>query len=89
MTMLNAMVADTKTHADAMIVWMRLDPKQWEAVAYGQPVNKLYGNAMLVRPIGGVEQAHTDWVLEKLVPHLCLAVQTLPPNWRIPQEHVA
>ncbi|WP_315729828.1 hypothetical protein [Bradyrhizobium sp. SZCCHNRI2010] len=87
--MRNAMVADTKKHAEAMIAWLRFDPNQWEAMAYGQPVHQLYSNAMLIRPARGVEQEHTDWVLEKLVPNLCLRVQTLPPSWSIPQEHVA
>jgi hypothetical protein len=89
MTMLNAMVADTKKAAEAMIAWLRLDPKQWEPVVYGQVVTKLYSNAKLIRPISGVHQAHTDWVLEKLIPNLCLSVSTVPPHWGIPQEHVA
>lgn len=87
--MLNAMVADTTRHAEAMIAWMKLDPKLWEAVPYGHPVTKLYSNAMLIRPVRGVEQEHTDWVMGQLVPNLCLHVRTLPPMWRIPQEHVA
>ncbi|MEY9138528.1 hypothetical protein ABIE79_010056 [Bradyrhizobium diazoefficiens] len=89
MTMLNAMVASSKKQAEAMIAWLRLDPKEWEPIAYGDAVTKLYSNAKLVRPSEGVEQAHSNWVLEKLVPNLCLAVSTVPPQWRIPQEHVA
>jgi len=85
----NAMVASSKTQAAAMIAWLKLDPKDWEPVVYGQPITKLYSHAKLVRPSGGVVQAHTDWVLEKLVPSLCLSATTIPPNWRIPQEQVA
>jgi hypothetical protein len=87
--MLNAMVADTKKAAEAMIAWLRLDPKQWESVVYGHVVPTLYSNAQLVRQISSVQQAHTDWVLEKLIPNLCLSVSTVPPHWGIPKEHVA
>lgn len=85
----NAMVASSKTQAAAMIVWLKLEPTEWEPVVYGQPVTKLYTHAKLVRPSDGVVQAHTDWVLEKLVPNICMHVTTVPHNWRIPQEQVA
>jgi hypothetical protein len=89
MTMLNAMVASSKTHATAMIHWLGLKPEEWEPIAYGDPIHKMFANARLVRPSEGVSQEHSDWVLEKLVPYLCLNCTTVPPNWRIPQEHVA
>jgi hypothetical protein len=85
----NAMVASSKRQAAAMIAWLKLNPDDWEPVAYGDPVTKLYSHAKLVRPSEGVDQAHSDWVLEKLVPNLCRTVSTVPPNWKIPQEHVA
>ena len=37
----NAMVASSKTQAAAMIVWLKLEPKDWEPVVYGQPATKL------------------------------------------------
>jgi hypothetical protein len=86
--MLNAMVASTKRQAKAMIALLKLDPNQWEPVIYGQPIKKLFGHAKLIRPSEGVERSHCDWVLEKLVPNLCLTVTTVPPNWSIPQKHV-
>jgi hypothetical protein len=85
----NAMVASSKRQAAAMIAWMKLDADNWEPVAYGDPVTKLYAHAKLIRPSEGVYQEHTDWVLEKLVPNLCLTASTIPPNWKIPQEQVA
>jgi hypothetical protein len=45
-------------------------------------------NAKLIRPSEGVERSHCDWVLGVLVPNLCLTVTTVPPHWRIPQQHV-
>jgi len=86
--MLNAMVAATKRQAEAMIAWLKLNPHEWEPVIYGQPIKKLFGHAKLVRPSEGVERSHCDWVLEQLVPNLCLTVSTVPTNWKIPQEHV-
>ncbi|MGJ4945092.1 hypothetical protein ACQR1W_31335 [Bradyrhizobium sp. HKCCYLS1011] len=86
--MLKAMVADSKKHAEVMIAWHNLDPKEWEALAYGQPVTKLYSVAFIIRPLRGIEQHHTDWVLEQLVPSVAQDVHTLPASWRIPQEHV-
>lgn len=82
------MVASSKRQAEAMIAWLKLDPKVWTAVAYGDPVKQLYSHAKLVRPSEGVFREHCDWVLEKLVPNLTLTVTTVPPNWKIPQEHV-
>ncbi|SHH05572.1 hypothetical protein [Bradyrhizobium erythrophlei] len=87
--MLNAMVASTRKHAEVMIAWLKLNPKEWEPIAYGDPVAKLYSNAKLIRPCIGVEQEHVDWVLEKLVPNLCLAVSTVPAHWMIPQRMVS
>ncbi|WP_029083422.1 hypothetical protein [Bradyrhizobium sp. th.b2] len=87
--MLNAMVAATKRQAEAMIAWLKLNPHEWEPVIYGQPIKKLFGHAKLVRPSEGVERSHCDWVLETLVPNLCLTVTTVPANWRLPQEHVS
>jgi hypothetical protein len=72
-----------------MIAWLRLDPTEWVPLVYGQPIKNLYQNVKLVRPTEGVVQEHTDWVLGKLVPSICLTVTTVPPNWRIPQEQVA
>ena len=85
----NAMVASSKRQAEAMIAWLKLNPDDWEPLAYGAPVTKLYSHAKLVRPSEGVDQAHSDWVFEKLIPNLCLTASTIPPNWKIPQEHVA
>ena len=85
--MLNAMVAATKRQAEAMIVLLKLNPHEWESVVYGQPIKKLFGHAKLIRPSEGVERSHCDWVLEQLVPNLALSVTTVPPNWKIPQEH--
>jgi hypothetical protein len=83
------MVADSKKHAEAMIVWCKQDPKEWEALAYGQPVANLYSVAFIIRPLRGVEQHHTDWVLEKLVPNVAHEVHAMPASWRLPQEQVA
>ena len=88
MTMLNAMVASSKKQAEAMIAWLKLNPAEWEAVAYGDHIYKMFAHAKLIRPSEGVHQEHTDWVLEKLVPYLCLTCTTVPPSWRIPQEQV-
>ena len=77
-----------KKQAEAMIAWLKLSPGEWEPVAYGDKIDKLFSHAKLVRPSDGVHQEHTDWVLGKLVPNLCLTVSTIPPNWKIPQEHV-
>jgi hypothetical protein len=84
----NAMVASSKRQAAAMIAWMRLSPDEWVPVVYGQPLESLYQHAKLVRPSEGVFREHCDWVLEKLVPNLCLTITTVPPHWKIPQEHV-
>ena len=84
--MVSAVVASTKRQAEAMIVLLKLDPTEWVPMIYGQPINNLYQHAKLVRPSEGVLQEHCDWVLEKLVPRLCLTVTTVPPHWRIPQE---
>lgn len=86
--MRNAMVASSKRQAEAMIEWLKLNPEEWEPVTYGQPVKKLFQHAKLIRPSEGVFKEHCDWVLEKLVPNLCLTVTTVPPSWRIPQEHL-
>lgn len=72
-----------------MIAWLKLNPDEWEPVVYGEPIKKLFQHAKLVRPSGGVFKEHCDWMLEKLVPNLCLTVTTVPPHWKIPQEHVA
>lgn len=82
------MVASSKTQAEAMIRWLGLDPLEWVPVTYGQEIKNLYQHAKLIRPSEGVFKEHADWVLEKLVPRLCLTVTTVPPFWRIPQEHV-
>jgi hypothetical protein len=86
--MVSAVVASSKRQAEAMIAWLKLDPVEWVPVFYGQKINNLYQHAKLVRPSEGVFKEHCDWVLEKLVPNLCLTATTVPPNWRIPQEHV-
>ncbi|MGX9944887.1 hypothetical protein ACTG4Q_20710 [Bradyrhizobium denitrificans] len=86
--MLNAMVASTKRQAEAMIALLKLNPTEWEPVIYGQRIKKLFGHAKLIRPSEGVERSHCDWVLGSLVPNLCLSVTTVPPHWKIPQEHV-
>jgi hypothetical protein len=88
MTMLNAMVAATQRQAEAMIALLKLNPHEWQAVTYGQPIKQLFGHAKLIRPSEGVEKSHCDWVLGSLVPNLCLTVTTVPPHWKIPQEHV-
>ena len=72
-----------------MIAWLRLDPIEWVPVVYGQKLANLYQHVKLVRPTEGVHQVHSDWVLEHLIPHVVRFVETVPPNWRIPQEHVA
>lgn len=89
MTMLSAMVASSKKQAQAMIAWLKLNPEEWEAIAYGDPIHKMFIHARLIRPSEGVLQEHSDWVFEKLLPYLCKSCTTIPPNWRIPQEHVA
>ncbi len=83
------MVAATKRQAEAMIAWLKLNPHEWEPVVYGEPIKKLFGHAKLIRPSEGVEKSHCDWVLEQLVPNLAMSVTTVPPNWKIPHEHVA
>jgi hypothetical protein len=84
----NVMVASSKRQAAAMVAWLKLDPDAWVLLAYGDPVSQVYAHAKLVRPSEGVDHAHADWVLEKLVPNLRLTATTVPPNWRLPQEHV-
>jgi hypothetical protein len=86
--MLNAMVASTKRQAEAMIAMLKLNPEQWIPVIYGQEIKNLYQHAKLIRPSDGVTRAHCDWVLGVLVPQLCLTVTTVPPHWKIPQEHI-
>lgn len=85
--MANVVVAGTKTHAQAMIKWMRLDPDVWDAVAYGDPINKIYYSAKIVRPVEGIEQRHYDWVLEKLIPSVRNdgSAVTVPPSWKLPE----
>jgi hypothetical protein len=89
--MKSIVVADSKRHAQAMIAWLKLPADRWQAVAYGDKLTEIYEHAKLVRPASGVLQAHTDWVLERLVPHVAMHghVSTLPRNWSIPQEQVA
>jgi hypothetical protein len=82
------MVASSLRQAEAMIAWLKLDAKEWEPVVYGQSIKQLYSHAKLVRPSEGVFKEHCDWVMEKLVPNLCLTVTTVPPHWKIPQEHI-
>ncbi|ARQ95368.1 hypothetical protein [Bradyrhizobium phage BDU-MI-1] len=86
--MVSAMVASSKTQAEAMIRWLALDPLEWVPVAYGQQINNLYQDVKLVRPSEGVHKEHVDWVLEKLVPRVCKFITTVPPYWRIPQDHL-
>jgi hypothetical protein len=90
--MLNAMVASTKKQAEALIAILarrgEIEPNQWIPVTYGQEIKNLYQHAKLIRPSEGVTKEHCDWVLGMLVPHLCLTVTTVPPHWKIPQEHV-
>jgi hypothetical protein len=86
--MRSAIVADSKAHASAMIAWLKLDPTIWEPIVYGQEIKVLYQHAKLVRPLGGIEKQHADWVFAKLVPSLTETCSTLPLTWRIPQEHV-
>ncbi|WP_315782350.1 hypothetical protein [Bradyrhizobium sp. SZCCHNPS1003] len=87
--MRNAMVADTKKHAEVMISWLQLDPKDWEPVTYGQKIAKLYSNSLLVYPARGVSDEHCDWVLEQLIPSTSMAIDALPQRWRLPQERIA
>jgi hypothetical protein len=82
------MVASTKRQAEAMIAMLKLDPEKWLPVTYGEPVKNLFEHAKLVRPSDGVTRAHCDWVLGELLPNLCLSVTTVPPHWKIPQQHV-
>jgi hypothetical protein len=87
--MRSAMIASCKRQAEAMIAWLKLDPEEWEPIAYGDPVHKLFAHAKLVRPMSGVHQEHTDWVMDKIVPNVCLTVTTVPKDWKIPQEQVS
>jgi hypothetical protein len=85
--MKSIMVAGSKKHAEALIAWLRLPADRWQAAAYGDKLAEVYENAKLVPPIGGTLQCHTDWVLERLVPHIAGKVDTIN-RWRIPQEHI-
>lgn len=87
--MKSVIVASSKKHAETMIGWLKLDPEIWVGMAYGDPVIQMYTEAKLIRPSEGINQGLSDWILEKLLPYICLTIGTVPPNWCIPQEHVA
>ncbi len=84
--MANVVVASTKKHAYAIKAWMNLGVT-WDAIAYGDPVIKIYNQCKLVRPLSGIEQADYDWVLEKLIPSIRAegTMVTVPPIWRLPE----
>ena len=65
----SAMIGATLTHAKAMITWLKLDPKLWRAVAYGQSINGArFMTAMCIRPISGVTPDHAAWLAHELRP---------------------
>jgi hypothetical protein len=81
--MRSVVIADTEKHAEAMIKWLKLNPRKWHAVAYGEKIREVYESCKLVRPSKGIQQVHFDWVLEQLVPNLCLSAEPIPPIWHL------
>lgn len=86
--MKNVMVASTKSHARAMIAWLKLNGEEWEPIAYGDVPKEVYRHAKLVRPTEEINQTHSDWVFGTMLPNIAMSVTTVPHHWRIPQEHV-
>ncbi|TXM68180.1 hypothetical protein [Methylobacterium sp. WL120] len=80
--MLSLVIAETVTHANAVIRWIGLNPDEWIGVAYGSTLNDIYKDCFLVRPLTGVREEHGDWFIEKVIPRIAGEVDTVPRGWR-------
>jgi hypothetical protein len=83
---MNAVIADNKRHAEAMIQWMGLDPDQWLGLVYGDRVEHMvFDHVYIVRPHEGIEEWQGDWFVEQIIGRTSGKIDTLPKGWR-PQE---
>jgi len=80
--MRSVIVAGSRLHAAAMIRWLRLDPKVWQPLAYGDGVEGTFEFARIVRPSEGVTEDHQTWVFQSLIPNICLTTTAIPETWR-------
>jgi hypothetical protein len=78
----NVVFAANKTHALAMIQWLRLDSTLWHANEYGGNMRKDYDRAILVRPVDGVTQEHFLWVTQVLAPRMRSTDNITVLHWR-------
>lgn len=87
--MTNIVVAENIAHARAVIGWLGLGTN-WHPVAYGEKLDIRYDYAKIVRPLGGIEEDHLDWILEELVPNLNREADPIPSSWTLsaPAENV-
>lgn len=87
---MNVLVADSVTHANALIRWLVLDEDSWIGAAYGKPLKSIYERAILARPLSGVTEEHTDWILGHLIPRIVEAkgIATVPPEWKPGREEI-
>ncbi len=81
--MTDLVVASNLEHANALAHWLKLNPETTETLAYGKDVQAHYNDVYLARPVSGVEEAHTQWVLEDLMPRIYGTIIPLSPSWRL------
>jgi hypothetical protein len=61
-------VGDTRTHAQAMVRWMKLDPDECVTVAYGDPLHAPTAEIHLIRPLAGPTPAVITWIVDTFQP---------------------
>jgi hypothetical protein len=88
---MNVVVADSRLHAEAIIRWAGLNPENWVPGAYGKKLNGLYDQALLVRPLAGITEEHSDWIIGYLVPRVLRekGIKTHPSDWLPGEEEMA
>lgn len=78
-----AIVAGSKTHAQATIKWLELDAKRCVPLAYGEHLEEdRYELAMLVRPTEGTTPAQREWICTELLPRVDGPFRTHPEQWK-------
>lgn len=80
------LVASTPAHGAAMMHWLKLDPKDWRIVCYGDDVNHFYSHGILVHPLEEINEDYAAWLLAFLAPRLIAGLKTMdvvPPSWKL------
>lgn len=76
----DVVIGDTRKHAQAMIHWMKMDPKRTVALAYGDPLPEKCGAAHLIRPLAGPTDEHFAWIAG-VVKIKAASLATLAASW--------